>query len=69
MRVFGVFYSAAMTWDNTGGGSGLLQGAAIAEGNYTGNGTPDYFYDSRVLGRLRFDAASFVRIPGSWRDF
>lgn len=69
LRVFGVLYSTAITWDNTGGGSALLQGAAISEGNYTGNGTPDYFYDPRVLGKLRYDQASFVRVPGSWRDF
>lgn len=69
LRVFGVFYSTAITWDNTGGGSALLQGAAISEGNYTGNGTPDYYYDPRVLARLRYDQSSFVRVPGSWRDF
>ena len=69
LRVFGVFYSTAITWDNTGGGGALLQGAAISEGNYTGNGTPDYYYDPRVLNQLRYDLASFVRVPGSWRDF
>jgi Tfp pilus assembly protein PilX len=69
LRLFGVFYSTAITWNNTGGGSALLQGAAISEGNYTGNGTPDYYYDPRVLTRLRYDLSSFVRVPGSWRDF
>jgi Tfp pilus assembly protein PilX len=69
LRVFGVMYSTAITWDNTGGGSALLQGAAISEGNYTGNGTPDYYYDPRVLTKLRYDQSSFVRVPGSWRDF
>lgn len=69
LRVFGVMYSTAITWDNTGGGSALLQGAVISEGNYTGNGTPDYYYDPRVLSKLRYDQASFVRVPGSWRDF
>lgn len=68
LRIFGLIYSTAMTWDNTGGGSALMQGAAISEGNYSGNGTPDYFYDPRVLVALR-DQASFVRVPGSWRDF
>lgn len=69
LRIFGVIYSTGITWDSTGGGSALLQGAAISEGNYTGNGTPDYFYDPRVMARLRFDQASYVRVPGSWRDF
>ena len=69
LRIFGVLYSTAITWDNTGGGNALLQGAAISEGNYTGNGSPDYYYDPRVLNQLRFDLASYVRVPGSWRDF
>ena len=69
LRVFGVIYSTAITWDNTGGGAALLQGAAISEGNFTGNGTPDFYYDPNVLTKLRVDQGSFVRVPGSWRDF
>lgn len=69
IRIFGVIYSTGMTWDNTGGGGALIQGAVISEGNYTGNGTPDYFYDPRVLEKLQFELTSFVRVPGSWRDF
>ena len=69
LRVFGVIYSTAITWDDTGGGAALLQGAAISEGNFTGNGTPDYYYDPNVLTKLRLDQASYVRVPGSWRDF
>jgi hypothetical protein len=69
LEVFGLMYSTAITWDNTGGGSALLRGAAISEGNYEGNGTPDYYYDPNVLKKLRFEASSYSRIPGSWRDF
>lgn len=69
LEVYGLLYSTAITWDNTGGGSALLRGAAISEGNYTGNGTPDYYYDPNVLKKLRVEASSYSRIPGSWRDF
>jgi PilX N-terminal len=69
LEVYGLIYSTAITWDNTGGGSALLRGAAISEGNYTGNGTPDYYYDPNVLKKLRVDTGSYSRIPGSWRDF
>lgn len=69
LEVFGLLYSTAITWDNTGGGSALLRGAAISEGNYTGNGTPDYYYDPNVLKKLRLETGSFSRVPGSWRDF
>ena len=69
LEVYGLLYSTAITWDNTGGGSALLRGAAISEGNYTGNGTPDYYYDPNVLKKLRLEASTFSRVPGSWRDF
>lgn len=69
IELYGVVYSTGMTWDNTGGGGALIRGAAISEGNYTGNGTPDYYYDPNVLNRLRNTLTSFVRVPGSWRDF
>jgi Tfp pilus assembly protein PilX len=69
LEVYGVLYSTSMTWDNTGGGSALMVGAAISEGNYTGNGTPDYFYDPRVIANLLDIPGAFARVPGSWRDF
>lgn len=69
MDVIGLVYCTALTWDNTGGGSAFLRGAAVSEGAFTGNGTPDFYYDSDVLRRLALDTGSFAKIPGSWRDF
>lgn len=69
LNLYGVMYSTGITWDNTGGGSALLVGAAISEGNYQGNGTPDYFYDPRVIANLLDIPGAFARVPGSWRDF
>ncbi len=69
VQIFAVVYSTAITWDNTGGGSALLRGAAISEGDFTGNGTPDYYYDPDVMRRIRSSASSFVKAPGSWKDF
>lgn len=69
MDVLGLVYCTALTWDNTGGGSAFLRGAAVAEGAFTGNGTPDFYYDPDVLRRLALDTGSFAKIPGSWRDF
>jgi Tfp pilus assembly protein PilX len=68
-QVYAVVYSTSITWDNTGGGGALLVGAAITEGNYQGNGTPDYYYDPRVISTLRSIPGPFARVPGSWRDF
>ena len=69
LEVYAVMYGTAVTWDNTGGGSALLVGAAISEGSYTGNGTPDYYYDPRVINNLIAIPGRFVRVPGTWRDF
>jgi hypothetical protein len=67
--IYGIMYSTAINWDCTGCGSATLVGAAISEGNYTGNGTPDFFYDPAVMQRLQAIPGDFVRVPGSWRDF
>jgi PilX N-terminal len=69
MDVFGMVYAASSTWDNTGGGSAFLRGAAVSEGAFTGNGTPDFYFDADVLKRLRFQPGAFMKIPGSWKDF
>jgi hypothetical protein len=69
LDVVGLVYSEAITWDNTGGGTAFLRGAAVAEGGFTGNGTPDFYYDADVLRRLALDTGAFAKIPGSWRDF
>lgn len=68
-QISAVIYSTAATWNSTGGGSALFRGAIISEGNYTGNGTPDYYYDPDVMKRIRSSAKTFVQVPGSWKDF
>lgn len=69
LEIYAVMYSTAVNWDNTGGGNALLRGAAISEGNFTGNGTPKYYYDPDVMFRIKTNNFSFVKVPGSWRDF
>jgi PilX N-terminal len=64
----GLIYSASMRWDDTAGGA-VLRGAAISEGNYQGNGAPEFFYDSAVLAALTGRSGSVARVSGSWRDF
>jgi hypothetical protein len=65
--IYGMVYSTA-SWNSIGGASVLIKGAAVTEGNYTGNGTPTYYYSPVILGELR-NTLSMIRIPGSWRDF
>lgn len=69
VNMYGVLYSTAINWDNTGGGSALLVGVAISEGSFEANGSHDYFYDPRVVSNLLDIPGAFARVPGSWRDF
>ncbi|PAU87577.1 hypothetical protein CK507_08400 [Pseudomonas sp. WN033] len=67
--IYGLVYSATLLWDNTGGGTSQIIGAAVAEGDFTANGTPNPTYDSSVLSRLSTQIGSFYQVPGTWRDF
>ncbi len=69
VTVYGLLYSTGATWDSSGAGNAQLVGAAIAEGDYVGNGTPSHVYDPRVKASLTAIPGRFVRVPGSWRDF
>ncbi len=68
VAVSGVVYAASMRWDGSNGGA-ALRGAAITEGSYQGDGTPEFFYDTAVLATLNGNSGSFARVSGSWRDF
>lgn len=68
VNVYGLVYSQAANWAINGGG-GSINGAAIAEGTVSGTGTTDIIYRSDVLTRIRTTTGSFVKVPGSWKDF
>lgn len=65
--VHGLVYGGEVSWNGAGGG--MVRGAAISEGSYSGNAAPDFIYDAGVLAALRRSAGSFARLPGSWKDF
>jgi hypothetical protein len=71
IRIYGLIYSQAADWDNDGldDVDVWIQGAAVAEGNFIGDGKPRIWYDPAILNRLKLNTGSFVRVPGSWRDF
>ncbi|MDZ7589496.1 MAG: PilX N-terminal domain-containing pilus assembly protein [Rubrivivax sp.] len=50
-------------------GPGVVRGAVIVEGNYAGTLAPTIEFDGAIVDTLRLRAGSFVRVPGSWRDF
>lgn len=66
----GLVHARQLRWDDAGPGSGaLLHGAALVEQDYGGNGAPDLVRSASVLRRLQQRDGSWVRVPGSWRDF
>jgi hypothetical protein len=66
VTLYGVLYVQAADWPSIG--NGQVQGAVVVEGNLAG-GAPQISYDAALLNVLRLTSGSFVRVPGSWRDF
>jgi hypothetical protein len=70
VQVHGVLHAAALEWaDDGSGGTPLLRGAAVSEGDFRGDAPANLFRDAAVLERLKAGAGSFARVPGSWKDF
>lgn len=56
------------TWDNTGGGNSLIEGAALAAGHFVTNGNIDISFNRDVLNNLPRRPASAVRQVSGWSD-
>ena len=75
VTINGLVYSRGDTWTQPAG-SALIRGAFIAEGPLTIDGAPSIVFDNAVVDHLKkvearkvLEFGSFVRVPGSWRDF
>ena len=69
VQVVGLLHGASLDWRAEPGGEGLVRGALTCEGDYRGDAAPDLVYDTAALIGLRGWSGSFVRLPGSWKDF
>ena len=69
VEVHGVLHGEGVQWDTTPAPGALVRGALLSAAGYRGDGTPELVYEAAVLARLRSQAGSFVRLPGSWKDF
>ncbi len=65
-RFFGVLYASTVS---LGSGSGEWRGVVLSSGNVTNTGAATVAFDKPLLDRLRFRQGSFVRVPGTWRDY
>lgn len=66
VTLHGVLHAANIGWIAP---AGALRGALLSEGGASGGATLDLLHDPGVLAALRTQHGSFVRVPGSWRDF
>jgi hypothetical protein len=66
--LYGLVFVRSDLW-TVGGTSGTLRGALVADGDVIGAGTPTVIYDADVLNHLRTYTGSFVRVPGTWKDY
>ncbi len=66
VSLHGVVYAAELGWS---GPASVVRGALISEGGAAGDPLLDLAHDAALLEALRTRDGSFVRRPGSWRDF
>jgi hypothetical protein len=63
-KIHGLVYAGSATLR-----SGDIRGALVSTGTVTAQNDARIVYDRALLDRLRLTSGSFVRVPGSWRDF
>jgi hypothetical protein len=63
-KVVGLVYASSISLD-----SAEIRGALVSASTVLGSGTAQVVYDPAVLAKLQLLNGSFVRVPGSWRDF
>lgn len=70
VELHGLVHARRMAWDDVAvGNGGLLHGAVLLDDGYAGNGAPDLVRGAALLRLLQQRAGTWVRVPGSWRDF
>lgn len=66
-KIHGVVYTKGNLTLTSGGG---VRGSIYVTGDVAGSGgNVEVTYDPNVLRLLRLQSGSFVKVPGSWRDF
>lgn len=69
VTLHGLVYAADIRWDDSHSPQAQVRGALISAADYRGDGSPDLHHDATVLRALQRQTGSYVRVPGSWRDF
>ncbi len=66
VRLHGVVHASGLGWSAP---AAIVRGALLSEGTATGDASLDLAREATVLDALQTRHGSFVRLPGSWRDF
>jgi len=66
VQLHGVIHASSLGWAAP---AAVVRGALLSEGAASGDASLDLALDTAVLDALRTRQGSFVRLPGSWRDF
>jgi hypothetical protein len=69
VAIHGIVHAASMAGNDAAAPGALVRGAAVIDGDYSGNAAPDFAHDAAILALLKTRAGSFTRINGSWKDF
>lgn len=69
VTLHGLLVARRLQWDGSTTSGALIRGAALIDGDVTGSASPDIARDTAILDALRGSTGTFVRLPGSWRDF
>ncbi|MGL1835085.1 PilX N-terminal domain-containing pilus assembly protein [Rhodocyclaceae bacterium SMB388] len=67
--IHGLVYAGSLDWHATPADDSVIVGAAIVEDDFSADGVPRLIHDAAILQALSAQYGSFVRVPGTWRDF
>lgn len=69
VTLHGLLVARRLQWDGTTTAGALIRGAALIDSDVVTSAAPDMARDAAILDALRGSTGTFVRLPGSWRDF
>jgi hypothetical protein len=67
VQLHGALYANELHW-NRASADAFLRGAAWSQTQVHSDSAPQFYFDSAVLDRLRWNTGSFALLHGSWKD-
>jgi hypothetical protein len=72
-KIFGLVFAGSAVINDGDATVGSIQGALVSAGGVSANGAAGTYgkvsYNAAILDKLQKFSGTFVRVPGSWRDF